>query len=162
MVPSVLDDIDKRIVYALQEDARNSTTTDLASELGVAASTVSNRISQLEADGIVSGYRATVDYERAGFPLHVQIVCTAPIHERQSLAEQALDIPGVVQVSELMLGEGNVRVEAVGKSNDDLTRVATALNDLGLSHSEKVLVQNQFYQPLDTLTEEDKHNQPDR
>lgn len=145
---SVLDNIDEQILYALQVDARNSTATDLAADLDVSASTVSNRISQLEADGIVTGYRATVDYEQAGFPLHALIVCTAPISERSSLAAEALEVPGVVSVSELMLGEGNVQVEVVGRSIDDLAQTSAALDAVGLDLRQEVLVYHQSHHPL--------------
>ena len=162
MSGTVLDEIDERIVYELQRDARNSTTTALADELDVTATTVSNRISQLERDGIVTGYHATVDYGQAGFPLHVLLVCTAPISERATLAEQALEIPGVVTVRELMLGTENLRVEAVGRTNDDITRVATALDELGLQPSEEILVRNHYTRPLPFRTDDESYQADER
>lgn len=50
-----LDDVDRSILYMLQQDARNSTAQDIADRAGVSASTVRNRIDQLEADGIIEG-----------------------------------------------------------------------------------------------------------
>ncbi|WP_458206976.1 Lrp/AsnC family transcriptional regulator [Haladaptatus sp. NG-SE-30] len=148
MSSHVLDEIDKGILYALQRDARNSTTTELGNQFDVSASTVSNRIDQLESDGIITGYQATVDYEGAGFPLDVLMVCTAPVAKRRDIAHKVRDIPGVVNVRELMAGENNVRIEAVGASNDDLTRIATALPELGLEHRNEILIRNQYFQPL--------------
>lgn len=148
-----LDRIDERIVYALQRDARDSTTTEIADRVGVSSSTVRNRIEQLESDGILTGYRAIVDYEEAGFPLQVLMVCTAPIADRGELARRALEVPGVVNVRELMVGEKNVRAEAVGESNDDLTRIATALSDLGLEISEEILIRQEHYRPLEAFAE---------
>ncbi|WP_458185054.1 Lrp/AsnC family transcriptional regulator [Haladaptatus sp. NG-WS-4] len=148
MASYVLDDIDKGILYALQNDARATTTTEIANRFDVSASTVSNRIDQLESDGIITGYLATVDYERAGFPLNVVMVCTAPVAERNEIARRVLEIPGIVNVRELMAGEDNVRIEAVGASNDDLTRIATALPEMGLEHRDEILIRNQYFQPL--------------
>ncbi|WP_247728643.1 winged helix-turn-helix transcriptional regulator [Halovivax limisalsi] len=42
--------MDKGIIHLLQKDARNNTTTDIAEAVDVSPRTVSNRISQLEAD----------------------------------------------------------------------------------------------------------------
>ncbi len=144
-----LDEIDEHILYALQQDARHTTTTELAEELEVSPSTVQNRIGQLEADGIVTGYRATVDWERAGFPFQVLMVATAPVGEREAIVQQAREIPGALNVRELMLGEDNVRVEVVGRSHDDLIEVATQLSDIGLQLHTELLIRNEFIQPVD-------------
>jgi DNA-binding Lrp family transcriptional regulator len=91
----------------------------IADEKGVAASTVRNRITKLEAAGVVNGYYLDVDYERTGFQLHTLIVCTAPITDREELAKQALEIEGVVAVREVMTGSENVHIEVV---DEDLIR----------------------------------------
>ncbi|MFC4438954.1 MULTISPECIES: Lrp/AsnC family transcriptional regulator [Natrialbaceae] len=148
MSSTVLDDVDREILYALQQDARNTTTRAIGEQVGVTASTVSNRITHLEADGIITDYYTVLDYDRAGFPLHVLITATAPIVEREALARRALDIPGVVNVRELMVGEGNIRLETVGQSNDDITRIVTELSEMGVSISDEVLVRNQYRHPL--------------
>ncbi|WP_247002255.1 Lrp/AsnC family transcriptional regulator [Halosolutus gelatinilyticus] len=154
MTSTVLDDVDREILYAFQQDARNTTTRNISERVGVTASTISNRIAQLEADGIITNYYTTLDYERAGFPLHVLIRGTAPIAEREGLARRALDIPGVVNIRELMVGEGNIRLETVGQSNDDITRIVTVLSKMGVSISDEVLVRNQYYRPLAFLETE--------
>lgn len=153
MVDTVLDEVDRRIVYALLRDARNSTTTALAEELDVAPSTVSNRITQLEDDGIVTGYHAAVDYEQAGLPLHVLVTGTAPITERAAVCRAALSVPGVVSVREMMAGEQNVAVEAVAQSNDGLARITSDLTDIGLQVHGERLIRTQYNEPLATLVE---------
>ncbi|WP_227356864.1 Lrp/AsnC family transcriptional regulator [Haladaptatus salinisoli] len=44
------------ILRILREDARQTTAQEIADTVGVSASTVRNRIDQLEAEGIVRGY----------------------------------------------------------------------------------------------------------
>ncbi|WP_306052709.1 Lrp/AsnC family transcriptional regulator [Natronococcus wangiae] len=154
MSSTVLDDVDRGVLYALQQDARNTTTREIGDRVNVTATTVSNRIAQLEADEIITNYYTTLDYDRAGFPLHVLITGTAPIVEREALARRALDIPGVVNVCELMVGQGNIRIEAVGQFNDDITRIVTDLSEVGVSISDEVLIRNQYYHPLAFLETE--------
>jgi len=49
------DDLDRRIIRELQRNAREATST-LAARLGVARSTVHERIARMERDGVISGY----------------------------------------------------------------------------------------------------------
>lgn len=55
-----LDSIDVELLRALQEDARQSFRS-LAKRVGVSVPTVSARIANLEALGIVTGYHATIN-----------------------------------------------------------------------------------------------------
>lgn len=66
----VPDDVDRRILKALNENARKS-FRDIARELSLALSTVSNRVKRLEDEGIIRGYVPLVDATRLGFDLHV-------------------------------------------------------------------------------------------
>lgn len=50
-----MDDLDRRIIAALQANARES-TTKLAVKLGVARTTVHERIGRMEERGVISGY----------------------------------------------------------------------------------------------------------
>ncbi|AUV80686.1 ArsR family transcriptional regulator [Salinigranum rubrum] len=142
-----LDHLDKQILYRLQQDARRTSSNDISETLDVSASTVRNRTRRLEANGILRGYHADVDYEAAGYQLFTLIVCTAPIPERENLAEAAADVPGVVEVLEVMTGEGNVLVQAVGADGDDLSRIGEELDDLGLRVSDEDLIRNTHRRP---------------
>lgn len=148
-----LDALDKQILYDLQDEARDTSSSDIAEELDVSASTVRNRIQQLEADGVIRGYHADVDYETAGFQLYTLIVCTAPIPEREELAEAAVQVAGVVEVQEVMTGEANVLVRAIGEDGDDLTRIGEELDELGLRVSDEDLVRNTHQSPFSRFAE---------
>jgi DNA-binding Lrp family transcriptional regulator len=66
--PSAPDELDTRIVDALVSDARASHRS-IASEVGVAASTVSKRLQDLESSGAIQGYRPLLDYAKFGYPV---------------------------------------------------------------------------------------------
>jgi DNA-binding Lrp family transcriptional regulator len=142
-----LDALDRRILYTLQRDARHTSSSDIAGELDVSASTVRNRIRQLESDEIIKGYHADVDYDSAGYLLFTLIVCTAPIPERERLAAEAVEISGVVEVQEVMTGEANVLVRAIGVDGDDLSRIGEELDELGLRVSDEDLIRSTHRRP---------------
>ncbi|WP_435362043.1 Lrp/AsnC family transcriptional regulator [Haloarchaeobius sp. DFWS5] len=149
-----LDTLDKRILYTLQEAARHTSSNDIAASLDVSASTVRNRIRQLESEGVIRGYHADVDYEGAGYQLFTLIVCTAPIPEREELAAAAADVPGVVEVQEVMTGESNVLVRAIGVDGDDLSRIGEELDELGLRVSDEDLIRNVHRRPFSRFGED--------
>lgn len=148
-----LDDLDRAILHALQDDARKMSTSAIAERMGVAASTVRTRIRNLEEAGVLTGYHAEVDYEAAGFQLHTLIVCTAPVPERERLAREALEIEGVVTVREVMTGNENVHVEVVGRDGDDLSRIGRELDKLGLEIEDEDIIRNEYVHPYSGFAE---------
>lgn len=80
-----LDDIDRRILTLLQEDARIS-NADLAREVGLSPSPCLRRLRELEASGVIRRHVSLLDPARVGLPLSVFVQVTL---ERQ--IESALD-----------------------------------------------------------------------
>ncbi|MEX4010302.1 Lrp/AsnC family transcriptional regulator [Neoaquamicrobium sediminum] len=64
-----IDDIDRRILRALQLDAKIS-LSELADEVGLSASPCARRIRLLERGGTIKGYTAIVDQEQVGLPIN--------------------------------------------------------------------------------------------
>jgi DNA-binding Lrp family transcriptional regulator len=151
-----IDDLDRLILWALQTDARNASSREIATLAGVSASTVRKRIKRLEAEGVIMGYRADVDYQRAGYQLHVQIVCTAPVAERDALMEEVVDVAGVVGVRGLATGERNLVVTVVGDDGDDLTRIAAELSDIGVRVLDEQLVRSDLGHPFSGFETSDR------
>lgn len=142
-----LDEVDRGILRALQEDARHNTNATISDRVSVSASTVGKRISRLEDEGIIKSYRTEIDYEAAGFPLHVLFICTATITDRKRLIDETLDIDGIVNVRELMTGRNNVHMQVVGSSNDDITRIAHVLDAMGYTVNDEILLRAEYNQP---------------
>jgi DNA-binding Lrp family transcriptional regulator len=142
-----LDEVDKKILYELQKDARATSSSDIAAELDISSSTVRNRIHRLEEEGVIRGYHIDIDYEKAGYPLFTKIICSAPISEREELADEARQVEGVTAVREIMTGQRNVYVNAIGRSHDDLSRVGRDLSDLGLTVVDEQLIRDEYYCP---------------
>jgi len=142
-----LDSTDEQILYYLQRDARRTSSSDVAEKLGLSASTVRTRLNKLEDSGIVRGYHLDIDYDLAGYPLYTKIICTASIPERDELADRAREIRGVTAVREIMTGERNVYVNAIGKDHDDLNRISEDLDELGLTIVDEQLIRDEYVCP---------------
>ena len=63
-----MDSTDRRIVALLEEDAR-LTYGEVGKEVGLAASSVHDRVRKLEKAGVLRGYRADVDFAAVGLPI---------------------------------------------------------------------------------------------
>ncbi|MES3161006.1 MAG: Lrp/AsnC family transcriptional regulator [Halorubrum sp.] len=148
MIDGDIDEVDRAILHALQEDARNMSSGDIAERTGTSDSTVRKRIQRLESDGIIKGYSANVDYQRSGYPLRMLLYCTASIPERGEVVADILAIDGVVSVQELITGEQNLLVTAVGESDDDITPIAQEILDMGLTVADEVLVRGHERTPF--------------
>jgi len=142
-----LDATDRSILYHLQQDARRTSSSEIAAELDLSPSTVRTRINKLEESGIIKGYHVDVDYDLAGYPLYTKIICTAPVPERDTLANEAREIHGVTAVREIMTGKRNVYVNAIGKSHDDLNRIAGELDGLGLDVVDEQIIRDEYVCP---------------
>jgi len=149
-----VDAIDREILYALQEDARNLSSSDIAERTGTSGSTVRKRIRRLEEAGVIKGYSAEVDYERSGYPIRMLLFCTASIHDRGDLIPDVMALDGVVSVQELITGEQNLLVTAVGNSDSDITPIAEALLDMGITVADEVLVKSHVTTPFGRFEEE--------
>lgn len=144
-----LDDVDLGILHLLQENARQATAADMGEQVGVSASTVRNRIEHLESAGVVRGYHPEIDYEAAGFDLHLFVVGRVPASERSEVARDALELPGVINVRELTTGTNNLHVEVVAVDSDAVDATLAGLEDLDVEIESTQIVKELHVQPFD-------------
>lgn len=64
----MLDEIDRKILKELQEDARTS-YAELGRRVGLTTPAVIERVRKLEDAGIIVGYRADIDTAKVGLPI---------------------------------------------------------------------------------------------
>lgn len=131
----------------------------MAKKLSVSDGTVRNRIEKMEARDLIEGYVPTLNYEEAGFPLRVVFNCTAPIEQRDEMAEQALQVPNTVNVREMLTSRSNINVFTVATETDDITRAGAQLVELGLDVESEQLVRKEYVQPFDHFGEQAVENQ---
>ena len=143
-----LDDVDRSILYLLQRDARNVTAQEMADSVGVSASTVRNRIEQLETDGIIQGYHPEIDYEAANLPMQITFVVSVPPTELAHHSEQIRNVQGVIDVREMLTGKRNLHVDVVGTSTADITRITDAIHDTGVEIESSEMMRRRHVQPF--------------
>jgi Lrp/AsnC family transcriptional regulator, leucine-responsive regulatory protein len=108
------DKTDRAILRRLQVDGRIA-NVDLADELALSPSSCLRRTKALEADGVISGYRAELDRERIGLGLTVFIALKVRQHSRETsrLVESALTAIPAVVACHVVSGEADFLIEAV-------------------------------------------------
>lgn len=67
------DEVDQRLLELLQKDARQ-TNKQLADAAGIAQSTCLERVRGLRARGVITGYRADVDFAALGRPIQALLM----------------------------------------------------------------------------------------
>lgn len=89
MFTAMLDDIDRKLIQILQEDARSS-YAELGRRVGLTTPAVIERVRKLEDSKIICGYRAEIDTARVGLPITAFI--------RMSIA--GVDYSHIIEVAE--------------------------------------------------------------
>ncbi len=141
------DEIDRRILYYLGENARDTSAPMIAEEVDVTPATVRNRINRLEEHGVIRGYHADIDYENSDGKVTTQFTCTAPVSKRSALANEARSTPGVIHVRELLAGQENLVITAVGEETADINRIAQQLSAAGMTIEREDIVLDETFRP---------------
>jgi Lrp/AsnC family leucine-responsive transcriptional regulator len=125
-----LDDINRDIIDLLQDDARLS-YRELGERIGLSAPAVAERVRKLEEVGVITGYRAVVDYEALGFPLLCIIRLNANLADR-TLDEVLGQLPEVIEANRVTGSESHV-LRARVRSTEHLERLLERLWEHGNS-----------------------------
>lgn len=80
-----LDDIDKRIVAALQAEGRLP-MVDLADRIGLSATPCQRRVKRLEEEGVIDRYAALVSPPAVGLALQALVQVTLDNHSEKTVA----------------------------------------------------------------------------
>lgn len=119
MTERVLDEIDRKIITALQRDGRIS-MADLAAEVGLSPSPCARRVGLLEDAGVIERYVAVVNQRAVGLPVSVFVSIKLASQREEALNAFAAAIARWPEVLECYLMTG---------PRDYLLRVVAA--DLG-------------------------------
>lgn len=101
-----LDDIDRKILRALQQDAR-LTTAQLADRVGLSTTPCWNRLKRLETQGYIDGYVALLNQDKLGLPETVIIELTLDRHDEEMLERFGQLLTSLPEVIEAYLTTGD-------------------------------------------------------
>lgn len=105
--PSHLDPLDRSILTALVSDARIS-WSDLATQTGVSAPTIRERVRRLQETGVVQGFTAEISSAALGYSLEA-IVRFRPLPGKRHILEgQLRDTSRIVQCDKVTGEDGFV------------------------------------------------------
>jgi Lrp/AsnC family transcriptional regulator for asnA, asnC and gidA len=115
-----LDSTDMKILEILQEDARQTYTT-IGKRLGIAHSTVYDRIKRMENYGIIKKYTTLVDAEKAGAKslIAIMTIYTDP-KESEKVAEKLCKTPQVLEVYTSLSEELQIIAKVIAESQESL------------------------------------------
>lgn len=134
-----LDEADRRLLALLREDARRP-TAELARRLGVARTTVVERIKRLERNGIVAGYTVRLASRVQGRMLRVHVLLSVDPKKGEAVVAALRDIPQVRGVWAIS-GAFDSLVFVEGDSTEEIDRVLDAIGNLpGVGKTQSSLV----------------------
>lgn len=127
MPNSHLDEIDRRILTCLQENARIS-NADLAREVGLSPSPCLRRLRELERSGVIRQYGTLLDPTRVGLPISVfvQVTLERQVEAALETFEQSMMSRPEVMECYLMTGDADYLLRVVVA---DLTAYERFLKD---------------------------------
>ena len=119
-----LDDLDERILVALQKDGRMS-NAQLSESVNLSPSACHRRVQRLERAGLIRGYVALLDPRKIGRPttVFVEITLSGQADEVLDAFELAVArIPDVLECH-LMAGSADYLLKVVARDTEDFARI---------------------------------------
>ena len=127
--PVRLDDVDWRILGALQRDGRMS-YADLAREVSMSPSALTERVRRLEESGVIRGYRADIDLDRIGLSILAWVRLRYPSGNYGPFDRLVAGTPEVLEVHHVT-GEDCFLIKVAARTMRHLETVTGRLAALG-------------------------------
>ncbi|MFF0307119.1 Lrp/AsnC family transcriptional regulator [Streptosporangium sp. NPDC004379] len=124
-----LDQTDWAILAELQRDGRVP-LTELARRVSLSASATTERVRRLESMGVITGYRAEVDLEKAGFPVLAVVRLKYPGNRHEPLRRLFGERPEILECLRTT-GEDCYVLKVAATSMPHLEQVVNELTAFG-------------------------------
>jgi len=118
-----LDEIDRALLRALQEDARRS-NVELARLVDLSATGLQKRLRRLEEAGVIVGYAARLDREALGYDMLCFVQVTLQRHEPDAVDNFRREVQAMPEVLEChhLTGEFDYLLKVVVRNRKHLER----------------------------------------
>jgi len=127
-MPIELDDIDIRLLTALQEDA-DRTNVELARVAGLSPAATLHRVRWLKESGVIRIITAALDPAAAGFPLQLYVTATLARHDPRStrvFEDHVRAMPQII-AADNVAGEMDYLMTVVARDVTELQEVLATL-----------------------------------
>ena len=114
-----LDDIDKKLLNLLQENA-DLTYAELGKKLGISPSTVYTRVRRLREKGFIKRIVAEVSPEMIGYNLRSLVFLTVDVKRYNEIVNEILKYPQVKVIYDIT-GEWTFALEVLVRDHKELT-----------------------------------------
>lgn len=131
-----MDDIDKKILQMLQDNARSS-LKQISENTYLSSPAVSTRITKLERADIITGYHAAVDPAKLGYPITAFINLDVPPEEKPTFYAHIRDIPNVLECN-CVTGAYAMLLKAAFATTSDLEAFIKKLQKYGKTSTQIV------------------------
>ena len=131
----LLKELDKKILEALQRDARLS-SRQVAEQLGVAAGTVNARIRKLREQGVLRGFRPQIDWNVAGYDITAVILVRVEGGKLVEVENKLANSKNICLVYDMT---GDYDVALVGKFRDRAQLNRFIKSTLAMDHIERTV-----------------------
>ena len=127
-----IDNISLKILGLLQENARMS-YTEIGQKIGMASTSVKERIEKMEDAGIIKQYTITLDNEKLGYPINaiITLSCSgAYTPKEQVIVDMLSEYPQVLEVLRIS-GKNDFLVKVCVQSMDEYKEINNKLGKFG-------------------------------
>ena len=135
-----MDETDQKILELLKKDAR-SPLSHISEEIGLSSPSIKDRITKMENDGVILGYRPILDYSKLGLPLtsfinlrlHYPLCCTDQFIEKIQEIEEVIE-------GHYTDGEEDMLLKVVAREPSHLQQILLRVNSLpGVASSSSII-----------------------
>jgi DNA-binding Lrp family transcriptional regulator len=123
-----MDEIDKKLLAALGEDAR-APAAQLGRRLGLSRTTVQSRIERLERRGVIVGYTTRLSPEHERGAVRAQVMITVRPKEQRAV-ESALRAIRQVRVLQTVSGAFDMVAQVVAETTAEMDALVDAIGEL--------------------------------
>jgi Lrp/AsnC family leucine-responsive transcriptional regulator len=121
----VLDAIDRNIIGLLESDARQ-TYAEIGRAVGLAASSVHDRVRKLERSGVIRRYRAEVDHASVGLPITAFVSLALRPESPQNIPSRVAELE-LVESCYSVAGDNSYVLVVRAPSTSDLEEILDTL-----------------------------------
>jgi DNA-binding Lrp family transcriptional regulator len=125
MLPTGIDELDARLIRALNETPRAG-VMELARQLGVARGTIQARLEKLQRRGVITGFSPDLDLRALGYTVIAFVSLEIAQGRLGDVMAHLSQIPEVLE-AHATTGQGDLMCRVVARTNEHLQEVINAI-----------------------------------